>query len=104
MRDFSAPGGRARAHGAHFWTTHVRARARVPRTDLQVCSDSLFQRSREVVAVARRRGGLRPRRGAGWARRQCEVVGPRLPRTGGHGARRATTGQRGPRRARSRVM
>ena len=101
MRDFSAPGGRARAHGAHFWTTHVRARARLPRTDLQVCSDSLFQRSREVVAVARRRGGLRPRRGARWARRQSEVVGPRLPRTGGHGARRATTGQRGPRRARS---
>ena len=103
MRDFSAPGGRARAQGAHFWTTHVRARARVPRTDLQVCSDSLFQRSREVVAVARRRGGLRPRRGARWARRQSEVVGPRLPRTGGHGARRATTGQRGP-LAREAVM
>jgi hypothetical protein len=101
VRDFSAPGGRARAHGARFGTTHVRPRARVPRTRLHVCSDSLFQRSREVVAVARRRGDLRPRRGAGWARRQDEVVGPRLPRTGGHGARRATTSQRGPRRARS---
>ena len=94
VRDFSAPGGRARAHGARFGTTHVRPRARVPRTRLHVCSDSLFQRSREVLAVARRRGGLRPRRGAGWARGQDEVVGPRLPRTGGHGARRATTGQR----------
>lgn len=85
VRDFSPPGGRARAHGARFGTTHVRPRARVPRTRLHVCSDSLFQRSREVLAVARRRGRLRPRRGAGWARRQDEVVGPRLPRTGGHG-------------------